>query len=297
MISHESVLLHEAVDGLNINAHGIYVDATFGAGGHSKAIFEKLDSDGKLIAFDHDADVSSGDFDDRFTLIRSNFRYLDEYLDYLQIEYIDGVLADLGVSSHHLDTPERGFSFRFDAPLDMRMQKDGEVTARSILNEYGANDLLRIFSKYGEVRNAKTLVRHLMQSRSERPFSTTLDFVSRLEDVIKGHRERYLAQVFQALRIEVNDELGALEDLLKCAAKRLKKGGRLSVITFHSLEDRIVKMAMKASEEVSDAHMKLYGKGKEVYKIIAKKAITSSEEELDRNSRARSAKLRIAEKI
>ncbi|MDX1686101.1 MAG: 16S rRNA (cytosine(1402)-N(4))-methyltransferase RsmH [Saprospiraceae bacterium] len=298
MIRHESVLLREAVEGLNIKEDGIYVDATFGAGGHSKAIFEKLDSRGRLIAFDQDVDVDAGpDWGEQFTLIQANFRYLGHFLDYLGIESVDGVLADLGVSSHHLDTPERGFSFRYDAPLDMRMRKSAELTAREVVNEYGQQELLGIMSRYGEVRNSKTLVRHLIEEREQKPIETTLDLVGRIEPVIRGHRERYLAQVFQAIRIEVNDELGALKDFLKSAREALRPGSRLAVITFHSLEDRIVKKEMKARQEVSAAKKKLYGPGKPIYKVITNKAITASDAELERNPRSRSAQLRIAEKI
>lgn len=297
MISHETVLLHEAVDGLNIKPNGVYVDATFGAGGHSKEIFEKLDSKGRLIAFDQDADVTfSQDWDDRFLLVRSNFRYMLYYMEYLGLESIDGVLADLGVSSHHLDTPERGFSYRYDAPLDMRMRQTSGMTAARIIKEYSEGQLQSVFSRYGELRNSKTLARRITEQRSQRSIGTTLELVEVVEPIIRGQKDRYLAQLFQALRIEVNDELGAIKQLLIAAERFLAPGGRLSVISFHSLEDRLIKKAMKATIEVSEAHEKIYGAGKEVYRSITRKPITASDEELKRNPRARSAKLRIAEK-
>lgn len=298
MIDHTTVLLDEAVEGLNIKRSGIYVDATFGAGGHSKAIFEKLDSSGRLIAFDQDADVEPGDlWDERFLLVRANFRYITYYMEYLDFESVDGVLADLGVSSHHLDTPERGFSYRSDAPLDMRMRISSERTAEKVVNQYSEGDLIHVLSRYGELRNAKTLARRIIDCRESGSLQTTMDLVRCAEPVIRGPRDKYLAQVFQALRIEVNEELAAIEDLLHGARKLLKPGGRLSVISFHSLEDRLVKNEMKATEEVDEAHRKLYGKGAPVYRQISKKPITASKEELERNPRSRSAKLRIAEKL
>lgn len=298
MIKHESVLLRPTVEGLNIKPDGVYVDATFGAGGHSKAIIDKLDSSGRLIAFDQDADVSPwSEAEPRLTLVRSNFRYLEAYLDYFEIDKVDGILADLGVSSHHLDTLSRGFSYRSHDELDMRMNQKTALTAAQVLNTYSDARLLRIMSAYGEVRNARTLVRHLIASRKERPFGLVSDFVSRIEALVKGPRDRYLAQVFQALRIEVNDELGALEQLMEAAGRRLAKGGRLSVISFHSLEDRIVKRFMRAGKVSGEVEKDFYGQIKTPFKLITKKAQMADEEELRRNPRSRSAKLRIAEKI
>ena len=240
MIKHESVLLRQSVEGLDIKSNGIYIDATFGAGGHSKAIIDKLNSNGRLIAFDQDLDVTEGLMDDpRLTLVRSNFRYMEYYLDYFGIEAVDGILADLGVSSHHLDTLSRGFSYRSMDHLDMRMNQDSNLKASDILNEYDETSLVKLLSAYGEVRNAKTLARSIVHARKDRPFDLVSDFVERISGLIKGQRDRYLAQVFQALRIEVNDELGALQDLLVGARNRLRSGGRLSVISFHSLEDTV----------------------------------------------------------
>ena len=297
MISHESVLLEEAVEGLRIKADGVYVDATFGAGGHSKRILEKLDSNGRLIAFDQDADVNSDGVDDRLVLVRANFRYLGHYLDYFGLNLIDGILADVGVSSHHLDTAGRGFSYRFEGPLDMRMNRSSELSAATVLNRYDSRELLHIFSVYGEVRNAKTLVARIITERDRRPFETTQDFVVRIEPVIRGNRERYLAQVFQALRIEVNDELGALSELLETGRDRLRPGGRMVVISFHSLEDRLVKRFIRSGQISGRPEQDHFGRMLLPFEVITRKAITASEEELRRNPRSRSAKLRIAEKI
>ena len=298
MIKHESVLLQQSVEGLNIKPNGIYVDATFGAGGHSKAIIDKLDSSGKLIAFDQDADVSMwSESEPRLTLVRSNFRYLEAYLDYLEIETVDGILADLGVSSHHLDTLSRGFSYRSQDELDMRMNQKSRLTAAEVLNTYDEKQLLSLMSRYGEVRNAKTLVRHIARERCDRRFGQVSDFVMRIEGCVKGQRDRYLAQVFQALRIEVNDELGALQDLLVASEKRLSAGGRLSVISFHSLEDRIVKRFMRSGKLSGEVEKDFFGHAQTPFKIISRKAITADDEEVTRNPRSRSAKLRIAERI
>jgi 16S rRNA (cytosine1402-N4)-methyltransferase len=297
MIRHESVLLSEAVEGLSIKEEGVYVDATFGAGGHSKKILEKLGSKGKLIAFDQDADVNKIGEDERLVLVRANFRFLGHYLDYFELAGVDGILADVGVSSHHLDTAGRGFSYRFEGPLDMRMNQQASKTAADVLNDYGSRQLLNIMSKYGEVRNAKTLVSHIMSERGQRPFDMTSDFVARIDAVIRGNRERYLAQVFQALRIEVNDELGALSDLLQVSKDRLNPGGRLVVIAFHSLEDRMVKRFVRSGQLSGSAEQDVYGRMLLPFKVITKKAITASEEELRRNPRSRSAKLRVAEKL
>ena len=292
---HTTVLLHEAVAGLDIKESGVYVDATFGGGGHSRAILEKLGPEGKLIAFDQDADAWKNKPDDaRLIPVMENFKYLQRYLRLHGHSEVDGILADLGVSSYHFDTAERGFSIRFDGPLDMRMDKRAELTAGKVLQTYNEQQLHLMFEQYGEVRNSKQLAKHIVTHR--RPGMQTIDSLkAMLGPIIRGNPNKYLAQVFQALRIEVNDELGALKELLQQAAKCLKPGGRLSIISFHSLEDRIVKHYIKRGRwdegsEYEEAVIPLL-------KPVNPKPIEPTEEEIKQNPRARSARLRIAERV
>jgi 16S rRNA (cytosine1402-N4)-methyltransferase len=294
---HTTVLLQEAVEGLAIKSDGIYVDATFGGGGHSREILKRLGPDGKLVAFDQDEDawVNKPD-DERLIAVRENFRYMKRFLKLHGIEEVDGVLADLGVSSFQFDTAERGFSIRFDGPLDMRMDKRQELTAEQVLTTYSEVQLHKIFEMYGEVRNARQLAKHIVSSR-ERVKLNRIDALKALiAPVIKGNPQRYLAQLFQALRIEVNGEMDALEALLEQGVQSLKPGGRMSIITFHSLEDRMVKQFFKKGAVIEDDDIYGVKKGKPPMKQIHAKPIEPSEEEIKKNPRARSARLRIAEK-
>ncbi len=293
---HTTVLLHEAVDGLAIKEDGVYVDATFGGGGHSKLILERLGPKGKLIAFDQDADAwRNKPDDDRLIPVTENFKYLRRFLRLHGNVEVDGILADLGVSSFQFDTAERGFSIRFDGPLDMRMDKRSELTAAKVLQTYTEQQLLQIFEQYGEVRNSKQLAKHIVTNRKGHGVQSIEGLKAMLGPVMRGNPMKYLAQVFQALRIEVNDELGVLKDFLQQAAICLKPGGRLSVITFHSLEDRIVKHYIKRGrwDEANEYEEAV----KPLLQPVNAKPIEPSEDELKRNPRARSAKLRVAEKI
>lgn len=294
---HLPVMLEEAVDALQIRPEGTYVDATFGGGGHSKAILDRLGAQGKLIAFDHDADAWQNALQDkRFTLVQENFRYLHHFLDYLAVLPVDGILADLGVSSHQFDTADRGFSIRFDAPLDMRMDQRLERNAVDILNKYSVQELQRIFEQFGQVRNSRTLANLIAERRSHTPLRTVSEFKKMLEPLTRGNPNKYLAQVFQAIRIEVNEELDALEDFLQAAAKSLKPGGILAVITFHSLEDRMVKQFIKQGSNRNE-ETDVFGRSlvKPVFRAIAD--LVPSEEELKINNRSRSARLRSAQRI
>ncbi|MBS1773515.1 MAG: 16S rRNA (cytosine(1402)-N(4))-methyltransferase RsmH [Bacteroidetes bacterium] len=296
---HTTVLLKEAVDGLDVKPDGVYVDATFGGGGHSREILKRLGENGKLIAFDHDADAWRNKPDDeRLIPVTENFRYINKFLRLHGYAAVDGVLADLGVSSYQFDTAERGFSIRFDGPLDMRMDKRMENTAANVLMTYKEAELHKLFEQYGEVRNSKQLAKHIVTNRTKATLNSIDSLKAMIAPVMKGNPNRYLAQLFQALRIEVNDEMGALKDFLVQAEKSLKPGGRLSVITFHSLEDRIVKQFMKKGtweDEVVD----VFGRSetKPTMRLVNTKAIEPTEEEVKNNSRARSARLRIAEKL
>lgn len=290
---HTTVLLHEAVDGLAIKEDGTYVDATFGGGGHSRLILSKLGPKGRLIAFDQDEDAwRNKPEDDRLIPVTENFRYLRRFLRLHGIGEVDGVLADLGVSSYQFDTADRGFSLRFDGPLDMRMDTRGELTAADVIKTYTEQQLHKMFEQYGEVRNSKQLAKHIVDTRRGTQVSTIAGFKAMLAPVMRGgNPNKYLAQVFQALRIEVNDELGVLKDFLQQSAQSLKPGGRLSVISFHSLEDRIVKQYIKRGvwDENEESNL--------VLKQVNNKPIEPSPEEQKVNSRSRSARLRIAEKI
>lgn len=299
MMYHNPVLLHESVDGLAINANDVVVDVTFGGGGHSKEILNRLGVEGKLFGFDQDEDaVQNSPDDSRFVLVKQNFRYLKNYLKLYKAIPVDGVLADLGVSSHQFDEGTRGFSIRFDGPLDMRMNKNGKLTAAQIVNEYDEQKLLWIFRNYGEVNNAKRLVEELMSYRSMSKLTTTQQLIEIAEKCVPGKmRNKYLAQVFQALRIEVNDEMNALREMIEQAHEVLKSGGRFSVITYHSLEDRLVKNYIKNGKFEGEVEKDFFGNPQLKFKVINRKPITPSEQELKQNNRARSAKLRIAEKI
>ena len=295
---HVPVLLRESVDGLAIQPDGVYVDVTFGGGGHSKEILSRLGSKGHLYSFDQDADAEKNIVnDDRFTFVRSNFRYLNNWMQYYGVEKIDGLLADLGVSSHHFDDETRGFSFRFDAPLDMRMNKRAGQTAADLLNNYTEEQLADVFYLYGEIKNAKRIAKTICEYRQQKPLQTTADLREATSPIIHPEREKKeTAKLYQALRIEVNHEMEALRDMLLSATKLLRQGGRLSVITYHSLEDRIVKNVMKAGNAEGKIEQDFYGRLQSPFHLVNKVA-TPSEEEVQSNPRSRSAKLRIAEKI
>ncbi|MDO8366340.1 MAG: 16S rRNA (cytosine(1402)-N(4))-methyltransferase RsmH [Saprospiraceae bacterium] len=301
---HESVLLHESIDLLGITPGGVYVDATFGGGGHSKLILEKMGGKGRLFAFDQDEDAKRNTEQQEFsvhpgfTFVPSNFRHLKRQLraEGIRVGAVNGILADLGVSSHQIDTAERGFSYRFEAPLDMRMSRIEGETAADLLNTRSAADLQRIFSELGEVRNSKTLAQAVIQEREKKRFRTTGDLVELCSKNIMGERMRYLSQVFQALRMEANDELGALADFMKDALEMLAPGGRLAVITFHSLEDRMVKNFMKAGNIEGEPDKDFYGNITKPWDLVTKKPVEASPEETKQNTRSRSAKLRVAAK-
>lgn len=295
---HIPVLLKESVDGLSIHPEGIYVDVTFGGGGHSKEILSRLQGKGHLYSFDQDADAERNVIpNEHFTFVCSNFRYLKNWMRYYGIDGIDGLLADLGVSSHHFDDESRGFSFRFDSPLDMRMNKRAGKTAADIVNEYEESDLADIFYLYGELKNSRRIAAALVKARADKKIETTKDFIAAVEPLFKREREKKdMAKLFQALRIEVNHEMDALKEMLKAATELLKPGGRLSVITYHSLEDRIVKNVMKAGNPEGKITQDFFGRIEAPFRLINNKVIVPSPEEQERNPRSRSAKLRIAEK-
>ncbi|MGN6533111.1 MAG: 16S rRNA (cytosine(1402)-N(4))-methyltransferase RsmH [Ginsengibacter sp.] len=295
---HVPVLLKEVIDGLKIIPSGTYVDCTFGGGGHSKKILEKLNAAGRLIVFDQDEDARKNVPDDeRVTFVPHNFRHLQRFLRFHKITKVNGILADLGVSSHQFDEAQRGFSTRFDAALDMRINKNEKTTAAHILKNYSEEKLHKIFEKYGEVTNSKTLAKTIIELRKTQSLNTINEFKNAVYPIVKGNPEKYFAQVFQALRIEVNDELNVLKELLIQSVEVLEAGGRIAVITFHSLEDRIVKNFFKNENFEDEQKQDLFGnKTKNKLKVITKKPITPSAEELKMNPRSRSSKLRIAEK-
>ena len=316
-VYHVPVLLKESVDGLNIKPGGIYVDVTFGGGGHSREILSRIGNKGHLFSFDQDADAENNIFesedndinntdtqkarrfvdDSRFTFVRSNFRYLKNWMQYYGIEHIDGLLADLGVSSHHFDDESRGFSFRFDAPLDMRMNKRAGKTAAEIINEYDEEQLADLFYLYGELKNSRRIAATLVAARKQAFIATTSHFIRAVEPLFSREREKKdMAKLFQALRIEVNHEMTALKEMLTSATALLTHRGRLSIITYHSLEDRIVKNVMKTGNIEGKVNQDFFGRIESPYKLINNKVITPSEDELSINSRSRSAKLRIAER-
>ncbi len=297
---HIPVLLKETVDGLRIAPDGVYVDATFGGGGHSREVLARLGTEGRLYSFDQDADAEANvpEGEERLTFVRSNFRYLPHWMRYYgEDEGVDGVLADLGVSSHHFDAEERGFSFRFDAPLDMRMNGRGGKTAAQLLNECAEEDLARIFRLYGELKNGGRIASAVVRARQERPFAMISDLLDLLRPLMPRDREKKeLARVFQALRIEVNHEMEALEALLQGALRVLRPGGRLVVLTYHSLEDRMVKNFMRAGNIAGKVEQDFYGNRLSPIRPVTNKVIIPSAEEQAANPRSRSAKLRIAEK-
>lgn len=295
---HVPVLLNESINGLDIKPDGIYVDVTFGGGGHSREILRHLGPNGHLYSFDQDADAEQNIVnDDRFTFVRSNFRYLCNWMRYYGIDHIDGLLADLGVSSHHFDDETRGFSFRFDAPLDMRMNKRAGTTAADILNNYAESQLADIFYLYGEMKSARRIAAAIVKERAAHPIVTTSDLTTVIEPLMRSEREKKdMARLYQALRIEVNHEMDALRDMLLGATRMLGKGGRLSVITYHSLEDRLVKNVMKAGNVEGKIEQDFFGRITSPFRLVNNKVITPCDEELQNNPRSRSAKLRIAEK-
>ncbi|MDR0972825.1 MAG: 16S rRNA (cytosine(1402)-N(4))-methyltransferase RsmH [Prevotellaceae bacterium] len=295
---HVPVLLKQSVDGLNILPDGTYVDVTFGGGGHSREILARLGENGRLLGFDQDEDAEQNSIDDpRFTFVRSNFRYLKNFLRYYDVLPVDGILADLGVSSHHFDDSERGFSFRFDGLLDMRMNKRAGITAADILNTYDESRLADLFYLYGELRSSRKLATLIVQQRARQPFAAIGQFLELVKPLFGRDREKKeLAKVFQALRIEVNHEMDALREMLQAATDTLRPGGRLVVITYHSLEDRLVKNLMKTGNMEGRVVQDFYGRIETPYLLINNKVIVPDMEEMERNTRSRSAKLRIAEK-
>ena len=299
MVYHIPVLLKESVDGLDINPDGVYVDVTFGGGGHSREILSRLGDNGHLFSFDQDADAENNIVDDpRFTFVHSNFRWLSNWMRYYDIEHIDGLLADLGVSSHHFDDAERGFSFRHDAPVDMRMNREGGKTAADIVNDDTEEHLADIFYLYGELRRSRQIAAAIVKARQRKPILTTQDFLQVVDPLFRREKEKKdMARLFQALRIEVNHEMQALSEMLTSATRLLAKGGRLSVITYHSLEDRMVKNIMKSGNVNGKVEEDpVYGRKASPYDLVNNKVIVPSDEEVERNPRSRSAKLRIAEK-
>ncbi|MBO7502134.1 MAG: 16S rRNA (cytosine(1402)-N(4))-methyltransferase RsmH [Paludibacteraceae bacterium] len=299
-VYHIPAMLEQTVDGLNIRPDGTYVDVTFGGGGHSRAILERLGQNGRLFSMDQDIDAYHNECaqenrqladDNRWQFVHSNFRYLGNFMDYYGVQQIDGLLADLGVSFHHFDSPERGFSFRFSAPLDMRMNQNGGRTAADILNTYDEENLARVLYIYGELKQSRMLARKIVTARQKAPILRTEELVA-----ILGDEKKTLTLAFQALRIEVNDELGALREMLLTAKALLRKGGHISVLTYHSLEDRIVKNFLRSGNIEGTIEKDFYGNILTPFRVI-EKGINASEEEINRNPRARSAKLRIAEKL
>jgi 16S rRNA (cytosine1402-N4)-methyltransferase len=294
---HNPVLLNESIELLAIKPSGIYVDVTFGGGGHTREILHRLGPDGRLFGFDQDPDAERNvPEDERFTFVQSNFRYLSRYLRLYGVKQIDGVLADLGVSSFQLDEPEKGFSFRFNANLDMRMNPSQEFTAADIVNTWSSDSLQTLFSTLGEVRNAKTLAAAIVSARTQRLIQSVPDFLAIVEPVARGNRNRYLAQVFQALRMQVNEEVQSLAEFLNQSLEVLSPGGRIVVISYHSIEDRMVKHFLKSGNVEGTQEKDFYGKIKRPFRLLTKKALQASEEEIQANPRARSAKLRASEK-
>jgi len=296
---HVPVLLKEVIDGLKIIPSGTYVDCTFGGGGHSKKILEKLNEAGKLVVFDQDEDARKNVPDDkRIIFVPHNFRHVQRFLRLHKIQKVNGILADLGVSSHQFNEAGRGFSTRFDAALDMRMNQNEKITAADVLKNYSEEKLHKLFEKYGEVTNSKTLAKTIVEFRKTQPLKSINQFKNLVYPIVKGNPEKYFAQVFQALRIEVNDELNVLKEMLLQSVEVLEEGGRIAVITFHSLEDRIVKNFFKNGNFEDGQEQDLFGnKAKSRLKVITKKPIVPSAEELKLNPRSRSSKLRIAEKV
>ncbi|MEZ5008364.1 MAG: 16S rRNA (cytosine(1402)-N(4))-methyltransferase RsmH [Chitinophagales bacterium] len=295
---HIPVMLRECIEGLQIVEDGVYVDATFGGGGHSKEILKHLGEKGKLFGLDRDDDAFENTIDDkRFKLIKTNYKNIKRFLRLEGITKVDGILADLGVSSHQLDIPERGFSFRYDERLDMRMNQQQPTSAYDVVNHYGVKKLQFVFGEYGEVRNARTLAQQIVEARKEGEIETTGQFLAAIKSCVRGQENKYLAKVFQAIRIEVNEELEALKEFIEQSADTLKTGGRFVVMSYHSLEDRLVKNFFRKGVFEGEPEKDLYGNYSHSLQIINKKPIEASKEELKENPRSRSAKLRIAEKL
>ncbi|MBQ2342479.1 MAG: 16S rRNA (cytosine(1402)-N(4))-methyltransferase RsmH [Bacteroidaceae bacterium] len=296
---HIPVLLNETIQGLDIQPDGTYVDLTYGGGGHSREILSHLGTNGRLYGFDQDLDAMSGALkDDRFLFVRSNFRFLKNWMMYYKVEQVDGILADLGVSSHHLDEGERGFSFRYDAPLDMRMNQKSKLTARMVVEEYSEEDLANVLYLYGELKNSRKLASIIVKARAAQSIRTTGELANILKPLMGFNREKKdLARVFQALRIEVNGEMKALQQMLEAAIEVLKPGGRLVILTYHSLEDRMVKNMMRSGNVAGKDETDIYGRSQSLLRPVNRSVITPTEEEQASNPRSRSAKLRIAEKI
>jgi 16S rRNA (cytosine1402-N4)-methyltransferase len=298
MSYHVPVMLKGSLNGLEIKPDGVYVDVTFGGGGHSRAILEQLNENGKLLAFDQDADAAQNVWNDpRLIFVPQNFEHLKRYLKLNSLTQVDGILADLGVSSYQFDTAERGFSTRFNAALDMRMDQDSKLTAADVLNNYDAAELQRVFGEYGEVRNARTLAHAIVGARTVVPMNTTADLLAIADPLSMGNVNRYMAQVFQALRIEVNKEMEVLEAFLQDATDSLKPGGRLVVISYHSLEDRLVKNYIRAGNASGEPERDVFGKAEIPLKAITKKPVEADAEELKINPRSRSARMRVAVKV
>lgn len=297
-VYHIPALLNETIQGLNIKPDGVYVDVTFGGGGHSRAIMARLGEKGRLFSFDRDMDAYRNRIDDpRWQFVHSDFRYLSNFMDYYGVEHIDGLLADLGVSFHHFDEAERGFSFRFAGPLDMRMNRDGGKTAADIVNGYEEEDLARVLYLYGEMKNARQVARRLVQARQKEAITRTEQLTELLTPLCGRDKEKKdLARLFQALRIEVNDEMGSLSALLDATRDLLSENGRLAVLTYHSLEDRMVKNFMRSGRLDGEIEKDFYGNILTPFRLI-EKGLTASEEEVSANPRSRSAKLRVAERI
>lgn len=297
-VYHIPVLLNESIEGMNLHADGIYADMTFGGGGHSKEILRRMGEDCHLYSFDQDEDAEKNIIDDkRFTFVRSNFRYLRNFMRYYGVEQLDGILADLGVSSHHFDDSERGFSFRFDGKLDMRMNKRAGMTAADIVNTYDEEKLADVFYLYGELKNSRKLAATIAKARQQKQITTIGEFLDIIKPLFGREREKKeLAKVFQALRIEVNHEMEALKEMLYEATDLLKPGGRLVVITYHSLEDRMVKNLIKAGNIEGKVEQDFYGNVQSPFRAVNNKVIVPTDEEVNQNPRSRSAKLRIAEK-
>lgn len=298
-VYHVPVMLNQSVDGLSVRKGGVYVDVTFGGGGHSREILRRMDSDGRLFGFDQDGDAAANvPQDGRFTFVLSNFRYIENWMDYYGISGVDGVLADLGVSSHHFDDVERGFSFRHDAELDMRMNRKSHLTAAEVLNTYDEERLAFVLHTFGELKNARQIARAVIKRRNTAPFARISDLLELLQPFVGRDREKKdMAKAFQALRMEVNDETGALCRMLEGAISLLVPGGRLVVLTYHSIEDRIVKNYIRSGNAAGKVEQDFYGNRLVPLKAVNNKVIVPAEEEIERNPRSRSAKLRIAEKI
>ena len=299
MVYHIPALLNECIEGLNIDPKGVYVDVTFGGGGHSRAIMSKLGKTGKLYGFDQDQDAMANAIDDsRFTFVYSNFAYISNFLRFHGEKQVDGIIADLGVSFHHFDESDRGFSFRFDGTLDMRMNQKAGKDARHIIANYSEEEIARILYLYGEMRNSRKIASAIVKARASKPINSTKELLEVIKPFIKPAQEKKeLAQVFQALRIEVNNEIDVLKDLLTKSIQVLKPGGRLVILTYHSLEDRLVKNFFKSGNIEGTMEKDFFGRVSTPFKLINNKVIMASEEEVEQNPRARSAKLRIAEKL